>query len=206
MLKKLIAILSVSAILTGCAATGTTTPEEPGSEEPVAVELPAPSEEEGNYAADASSINFENLDQYLGRDDVVYIDIRDYNDYAKKHFKNFEVLPYFALIWNEAAHEDETMVQLFGGPVDAPVAVYTASEDILKSMFPEDKTIFLMCQSGGRVTMMMQILEAHGYDMSKIYNVGGVGQYTDSKYDAFVTNTEEFVVEVNYSISGLTRN
>ena len=56
-------------------------------------ELPAPVKEgttEKPYAAVASSINAENLDQYLNRDDVLYIDLRDYKDYAQKHFKNFE--------------------------------------------------------------------------------------------------------------------
>ena len=62
-----------------------------------------------------------------------------------------------------------------------------------------------MCQSGGRVAQMMKILEVKGYDMSKIYNVGGVGQYTDSKYAPYLTNTGEFTVEATYIVTELTR-
>ena len=222
MLKKLIATLSIAAVLTGCSAPAAAPAEESRTDDQLIAEgwvknpedegyvkleeLPAPTSEEGNYSVDASSITSENLDQYLGRNDVVYIDLRDYNDYAKKHFKNFEAFPFFALVWNENANTDETLVQLYGGPIEETTAVYTASESIINSMFPKDKTIFLMCQSGGRVAMMMQILEDNGYDMSKIYNIGGLAQYTDSMYTDYITNTEEFMIDVDYSIDGLTRN
>jgi len=62
-----------------------------------------------------------------------------------------------------------------------------------------------MCQSGARVVWMMQILEANGYDMSKIYNVGGVGQYTAAKYAKMLTDTAEFRVNAVYSLEGVTR-
>lgn len=204
MLKKLIAVLSLSVLLTACAAPATSA-EEPANE-PVSLELPAPRSTEGDFSIDASAINQDNLDQYLGRDDVVYIDLRDYNDYAKKHFKNFEVIPFFAYIWNENAHTDESMVQIYGGSLEEPVATYTSSEAILNTIFPMDKTIFLMCQSGGRVAMMMNILEDNGYDMNKIYNIGGLAQYTDSKYRDYITDTPEFIIDVNYTIEGATRN
>ncbi|ABR50774.1 Rhodanese domain protein [Alkaliphilus metalliredigens QYMF] len=161
---------------------------------------------ENVFSADCSSINVENLDQYLNRSDVVYIDLRDYDDYAKKHFKNFEVIPYFALMFNAEAHSDETKVQLYGGVPTDPIAAYDQSDAILNEIFPKDKTIFIMCQSGARVAWMMEILEAKGYDMSKIYNVGGLGQYTDAKYAAHITDTLEFTIDVTYSMEGLTRN
>ncbi|GEM_PF-1115058 len=171
-------------------------------------ELPAPVKEgttEKPYAAVASSINAENLDQYLNRDDVLYIDLRDYKDYAQKHFKNFEVIPYFAFIFNESAHTDETKVQLYGGTPENPVAVYEESGAILNAIVPKDQTIFLMCQSGGRVTQFMNLLAAEGYDMSKIYNVGGMAQYTDSKYSKYITDTLEFTIDGTYNIEGVTR-
>ena len=122
-----------------------------------------------------------------------------------KHFRNFEVVPYFAYIFNAEANTDATKVQLYGGSIAEPVAVYEESDDLLEALFPKDKTIFLMCQSGGRVAQMMKILEVKGYDMSKIYNVGGVGQYTDSKYASLLTNTGEFTVEATYVVTELTR-
>lgn len=160
----------------------------------------------GVYSAACSSINVDNLDEYLNRSDVVYIDLRDYKDYTQKHFKNFEVIPYFAFIFNIDANTDESLVQMYGGEPTAPVAVYKESDAILNAIFPKDKTIFLMCQSGARVVWMMQILEAKGYDMSKIYNVGGVGQYSASKYAPFITDSAEFRIEATYSLDGATRN
>lgn len=172
-------------------------------------ELPAPQvdpDHENPYSAENSSVNVENLDEYLNRSNAVYIDLRDYDDYTEKHFKNFEVVPFFAFLFNEEANTNEEMIQLYGGTPEEPVDVYEQSDAILGSIFPKDKVIFLTCQSGGRVPHLMNILEAKGYDMDKIYNVGGVGQYTDSKYKEYLTDTLEFKVDVDYSVEGLTRN
>ena len=137
----------------------------------------------------------------MDRDDVLFIDLRDYNDYAKKHLRNFEVIPYFAYIFNANAGT-EGFPQLFGGTVTEPVATYEYSEDILEALFPKDATIFLMCQSGGRVTQCMNLLEALGWDMSKIYNVGGMGQFTADGFKAWTTDSEEFGLEATYTIAG----
>ena len=58
-----------------------------------------------------------------------------------------------------------------------------------------------MCQSGGRVAMLMKMLAANGYDMSKIYNIGGMAQYTAEQYREFLTDTEELTVEAKYIIN-----
>ncbi|MFI3284015.1 MAG: rhodanese-like domain-containing protein [Erysipelotrichaceae bacterium] len=157
--------------------------------------------ETNNYAAGCSSITVDNLVDYLGRDDVVYIDLRDYADYASKHLKNFESVPYFALVFDASAGTDG-FPQLYSGEVTAPVAVYEESDAILAQLFPEDQVIFLMCQSGGRVVNMMKLLEAKGYDMSLIYNVGGMGQYTDSSFREYTTDTGEIAIEVTYNVNG----
>jgi rhodanese-related sulfurtransferase len=83
--------------------------------------------------------------------------------------------------------------------------VYEESDDLLEALFPKDKTLFLMCQSGARVVQMMNILKAKGYDMSKIYNVGGMAQFTDSKYASKITNTGEFTIEGSYRVNEVTR-
>jgi len=158
-----------------------------------------------NFTTSCAGINSENLHQYLGRDDVVYIDLRDYSDYAKKHLKNFEVLPYFAAIFNAEAHTDATKPQLYGGSTAEPVAVYEESDALLNAMIPTDKTVFLMCQSGGRVAQMMTLLNAKGYDMTKIYNVGGMGQYTADEYAEWTTDNAELTITATYAFEGLTR-
>jgi rhodanese-related sulfurtransferase len=229
MLKKLLIIALASLALVGCAKAKSDAelvaegwvknPTENGyvfqEELPAARDLtkkytPSQGAAEVNCAADSyaaacSGISPENLDKFLNRDDVVYIDVRDFKDYTQKHFKNFEVIPYFAYIFNAAANTDPTMVQLFGGTPVAPVAVYNESVAILNAIFPKDQTIFIMCQSGARVVWMMQILAANGYDMSKIYNVGGVGQYTASKYAKHITDTAEFRIDAVYKVEGATR-
>ena len=62
-----------------------------------------------------------------------------------------------------------------------------------------------MCQSGGRVNNMMKILSARGWDMSKIYNIGGMAHYAGAEYRSLVTDTPEIFVEATCSFEGLTR-
>ena len=90
--------------------------------------------------------------------------------------------------------------------VTEPVATYQESDDLLQVLFPKNKTIFLMCQSGGRVAQLMTLLNAKGYDMSKIYNVGGMGQFTAPEYADYTVDALEFKVNATYAIEGLTRN
>ena len=98
------------------------------------------------------------------------------------------------------------MIQLYGGTVTEPIATYQESDDLLQVLFPKNKTIFLMCQSGGRVAQLMTLLNAKGYDMSKIYNVGGMGQFTAPEYADYTVDALEFKVNATYAIEGLTRN
>ena len=223
-MKKLIALLAALLVLAGCSsAPAQKTDEELMAEGWVknplengyvaaAAELPAPVDttktyknsdgnevacEAGNYSADCSSINKDNLQDYLNRDDVLYIDLRDYADYTGKHLRNFEVIPYFAYIMG-------TEGQLFSGDTTAPVATYEESVELMEVLFPKDATIFLMCQSGGRVAKCIQLLEALGWDTSKIYNVGGMGQFTSDALVAVTSNPAEMKLEATYSFEGLT--
>ncbi|MBQ6594509.1 MAG: hypothetical protein IJH78_02475 [Clostridia bacterium] len=161
--------------------------------------------EEGNFGPTCSAITAENLRQYMFRSDVVYIDLRDYEDYAKKHLKGFEVIPYLALIFNANADKDASLPQLYGGDPTDPVPVYAESDEILAALFPKNKTLFVMCQGGGRASQMMNILKARGWDMSRIYNVGGMGHYTGPEYRDLTTDTPEIVLTCTYSFEGLTR-
>ena len=205
-LKKVLSLLLILAIvLTGCAqaqapAQAPTPDPAPVVQEETPAELPAAQKVEGDYTFENSGINHENFLDYMNREDSVYIDLRNYEDYSKKHFKNFEVIPFFAYIYNENAGS-EGFPQLFRGTHDAPDAVYDSSLAILNALFPKDKNLMIMCQSGGRVAMLMKILAAEGYDMSKVYNIGGMAQYTGEQYRDFMTDTEELNVEVNYIIN-----
>ena len=223
-MKKLIALLAALLVLAGCSSA----PAQKTDEELMAegwvknplengyvaapAELPAPVDttktyknaeekevacEAGNYSAACSSINASNLQDWLNRDDVLYIDLRDYADFGGKHLRNFEVIPYFAYIYG-------TDGQLFSGDVTAPVATYEESVEIMEVLFPKDATLFLMCQSGGRVAKCIQLLEALGWDTSKIYNVGGMGQFTSDALVSVTSNPAEMKLEATYSFEGLT--
>lgn len=161
--------------------------------------------EEGNFGPTCSAINNENLRQYLGRSDIMYIDLRDHSDYIKKHLRNFESIPFFGLVYNKDAHTDASLPQLYGGDSTNPVPVYEESDELLNALFPKNKTLFIMCQSGGRVKVLMNILAARGWDMSKVYNVGGMAQYSGPEYRDIVTDTPELTMTVTYSTEGLTR-
>lgn len=230
-MKKFMTAALAMLMLAGCssaaesAPAATACPECPVCEEAAPVEtavqaeLPAPRDTTKQYKPDEKSdpvdctedtflpgcaaINNENLLDYLNRDDVYYIDLRDFGDYAKKHFRNFECIPYFALIYSKEGGEGIT--QLYSGDVTDPVATYEESDELLEVFFPKDKTLFLMCQSGGRVAQMMNILKAKGYDMSKVYNITGMGNFTDPKYADITVDTAEIGLEATYSFEGLTR-
>ena len=62
-----------------------------------------------------------------------------------------------------------------------------------------------MCQSGGRVNNMMKLLSARGWDMSKIYNIGGMAHYSGAEYRSIVTDTPEIIIEATYNFDALTR-
>lgn len=159
----------------------------------------------GDFGPTCSAINSENLREYLNRSDVYYIDTRDHNDYMKKHLRNFEVIPFFGLIFNANAHTDATLPQLYGGTPTEPVPVYEESDALLEALFPKDKTLFIMCQSGGRVGMLMNILSARGWDMSKVYNIGGMAQYGGNEYRDLIVDTPEMILTPVYTMEGLTR-
>lgn len=159
----------------------------------------------GDFGPTCSAITSANLKEYLNRSDVYYIDTRDHNDYMKKHLRNFEVIPFFGLVFNANAHTDATLPQLYGGTPTEPVPVYEESDDLLKALFPQDKVLFIMCQSGGRVGMLMNILKARGWDMSKVYNIGGMAQYGGAEYRDLIVDTPEMILTPVYTMEGLTR-
>ena len=203
-MKKFAIVFAAVVMFVSCAANNTAAPAQKA--------LPAPTDmskaeaKDNPFAAAASSINVSNLFDYFGRDDVFYIDLRDFGDYQKKHLRNFECVPFFAYIYNADANTDSSKVQLYGGTPTEPVPVYEESDELLEVLIPKDKTVFLMCQSGARVAMCMQILEARGWDMLKIYNVGGMGQYTAGEYAGYTVDAPEFGVNATYSINNVRRN
>mgnify|MGYP005793850189 FL=1 len=169
-------------------------------------ELPKPevtSGLRGEFGID-KNINEKTIDDYLGRDDSVYRDMRmlkdpgDYeaiggDSYLSGFVKGFEVVPYPYLVnvsgLPEEVGDTYTGKTLFTEKDGEYTANYEESMDILEYLFPKDKNIFLMCGGGGYAGMTKILLVALGWDADKIYNVGGYWYY-DGDNNVEVKNTK----------------
>lgn len=157
-------------------------------------DLPAPELSEGQRGELGidKNINEATIDQYLGRSDAVYRDMRMLEDpgdyeaiggdaYLSGFVDGFEVVP-FPFIINveglpEAVGDTYTGETLFTQENGEYRANYAESMEVLEALFPKDKVIFLMCGGGGYSGMMKNMLVKLGWDGSKIYDVGGYWFY-----------------------------
>ena len=153
----------------------------------------------GELGIDAN-INEANIDEYLGRADTVYRDVRMLEDpanwgaledgdrFLSGYVRGFEVIPLpFLVSFTDAYREQlagQGVTDLYAGDslytLDADgsyVANFAESLDILEAIFPKDKKIFLMCGGGGYAGMTKDLLVALGWDADQIYNVGGYWYY-----------------------------
>ena len=158
--------------------------------------LPKPEISEGirgeQFGID-KNINESTIDEYLGRSDSVYRDMRMLKDpgnyeaiggdsYLSGFVEGFEVIPYPYLTnvtgLPEEVGETYTGATLFTQDESGNyVANYEESMEILEAIFPRDKNIFLMCGGGGYAGMTKTMLVALGWDENKIYNVGAYWSY-----------------------------
>lgn len=139
------------------------------------------------------NINEDTIDNYLGREDSVYRDMRMLVDpasydaiggdsYLSGFVKGFEVVPYPYLVNVTglpevvgSSYQGET---LFTQNEDGTYkANYKESMEVLEYLFPKDKYIFLMCGGGGYAGMTKNLLVSLGWDETKIYNTGGFWYY-----------------------------
>lgn len=184
-MKKISLLLAACLLctMTGCAETSSLAP------------LPSPEPAEGlrgeQFGID-KNINEETIDQYLGRQDSVYRDMRMLKDEAayeaiggdsmlSGYVEGFEIVPYPYLVNVEGLPAE--VGSTYSGPTlyshddSGYHANYEESEEILEYLFPKDKNIFLMCGGGGYAGMMKNMLGELGWDTSKIYNTGGFWFY-----------------------------
>lgn len=162
--------------------------------DPILATLPTPevtSGQRGELGIDAN-VNESTIDQYLGRSDSVYRDVRmleDPGNYAaiggdamlSGFVDGFEVVPYPYLVNVEGlpdavgtTYQGNTLFTSHDGTYTPN---YEESTAILESLFPKDKTIFLMCGGGGYSGMLKNMLVSLGWDANKIYDVGGYWYY-----------------------------
>ena len=158
--------------------------------------LPASEPDETNMFGVDKNINMETLDQYLGRDDVVYRDVRmlfDPADYAAiggnadlaSTVEGFRIVPYpylatLSALPVDGAYAGDTLYTLTwneDGSIASADANYEESLLVLEDLFPKDKAIFLMCGGGGYAGMTKSLLIFLGWDPELLYNVGGNWAY-----------------------------
>ena len=158
--------------------------------------LPKPEISEGirgeQFGID-KNINESTIDEYLGRSDSVYRDMRMLKDpgnyeaiggdsYLSGFVNGFEVVP-FPYLTNVTGLPEEVGETYTGDTLFTQddsgnyVANYEESMEILETIFPKDKNIFLMCGGGGYAGMTKTMLVALGWDEDKIYNVGAFWSY-----------------------------
>jgi rhodanese-related sulfurtransferase len=171
--------------------------------------LPKPSITEGQRGQLGidKNINEETIDNYLGREDSVYRDMRMLKDpgnyeaiggdsYLSGIVKGFEVVPYPYLTEVKGlpkevgdSYKGKTLFkQLEDGTYKAN---YKESLELLEYLFPKDKNIFLMCGGGGYAGMTKQLLVSLGWDENKIYNVGGYWYY-NGKNNIEIKNNNKY--------------
>ena len=183
-MKKILSLICILALMLslGCMA--------------FADALPASEPDETNMFGVDKNINMETLDQYLGRDDVAYRDVRmlfDPADYAAiggnadlaSTVEGFRIVPYPYLATLSAlpvagAYDGDTLFTLTwneDGSIATATANYEESMLVLEDLFPKDKAIFLMCGGGGYAGMTKSLLIFLGWDPALLYNVGGNWSY-----------------------------
>ncbi|MBQ8193050.1 MAG: hypothetical protein IJZ46_03160 [Bacilli bacterium] len=170
----------------------------------------------GVYGID-KNINEKTIDNYLGRSDAVYRDVRMLEDTATWENKGgernltgfvegFEVIPYAYLTEFPQEYIDQKASENVSGLYQGKtlfhldeegnyIANYEESMEILEYIFPKDKNIFIMCGAGGYANFTKKMLVSLGWDESKIYNVGGYWNYEGNRA---ISTINEHGSEVTY--------
>ena len=189
-MKKIILSLMVLTLLfTGCSNN---------SSENNFTYIPEKINAEGTSIED-SSVTTQNIDNYLFRDDVIYVDLRPYAEIAREgHIAGFSFYPFYDLIATKEGAIDQNKNpkdnRLFKmkneagklGEVGNFIPTYEESEFILNDLFPKDKYIFAITISCNESVYFLNLLKQYGYDASKLYNIGGFSINTGFENKAYI--------------------
>lgn len=207
--------VATAGFLAGCASEKPAAEQTPAAQTPVAPEgtlpeLPASNPDPESMFGVDLNINMETIDQYLGRDDVVYRDVRmlfDPADYAaiggnadlSATIDGFKIVPYpylatLSALPVEGAYAGETAFSVTwneDGSIASATPNYEESTVILDDLFPKDKAIFLMCGGGGYAGMTKALLIQLGWDADKLYNIGGNWTYQGKNAKELIVYSEK---------------
>ena len=130
---------------------------------------------DGNYRVDVSTpfptdITMENLDSYLGLSNVLYIDLRDFDEKIDDgYIDGFTFLPFYDYL------EVQNILKRTDNTWDFTPSVIN-NFFAINALFDQDKIIFLVDSNGERSGFVKEALEFLGYD--DVYNIGAVSDYT----------------------------
>jgi len=222
-MKKIILCLFI-ACLCACSAPQTSepipTPEE--IDVPGTLNLPVKEIPESTLMS-KSPITPKNLDDYMFRDDCVYLDTRyPYQFYQEGAVAGFMNLPFYEYIADFNKETDAlftiTKKTLEDGSVILPgnpgsfEANYEESEELIKDLIPKGKNILVIATAGVESSYFLNLLIQLGYDPSMLYNVGsfttGMGDdiayrsYENAKY--IIPPMELYETKITYNWENLT--
>ena len=168
-MRKFICLIIAFFLLTGC------------NDESI---KEVPLKTSNDNSAVSSPVNSHNLDEYMFRDDVQYVDLRSSKMILEEGYvAGFEFIPFYDLIASFSGSEtlyrmenkkDDDGNRIAAGQVGSFVAIYEESEVTIKSMFSTTKHIFLISQGGSESSYLINLLIQLGYNQNLLYNVGGV--------------------------------
>ena len=213
-MRKILLLLVI--FLSACSYSGK---ENVVSEEDINTDLPVKTIL--NNKISDSPLNPKNIDNYLFRDDCVYIDTRSPKQfYEEGAIAGFVNVPFYDYICDFKKGTDAlftfTKVSddvLLGDP-GSFIPNYEESIDIINSIFPKDKYILAISTAGVESCYLLNLLEQLGYDASLLYNVGsfttGMGKdiayisYKDAKYLVKPFYLDDTVI--SFKIDGLKKS
>jgi rhodanese-related sulfurtransferase len=186
-MKKLLVI--IAAVMLTLTLAGCTKEVEVPVIEYVDREVEVEVEVEKELPVIPAEVTMADLDMYLGRPDVQYVDLRNFDDkMAAGYISGFEFIPFFDYLEYEGI-----LVRTDGDWVfDADDIKLAAG---LRALFNDDKTIFLMCGSGTRAGYVKAALEELGYD--DVINVGGISTYLDGDAVNAVPGDDSYTINMD---------
>ena len=218
-MKKVLILLLVLC-LCGCNAQKNI--DEPtNNETPKVIELPV-KENPNSTIMSESPITPLNIDNYMFREDCVYLDTRSPEQfYMEGSIAGFINLPFYEYVadFNVNVEALFTIKKIkngdeiiYPGDPGSFVANYEESEDLIKDLIPMDKNLLIIATAGVESCYLMNLLIQLGYDPAHMYNVGsfttGMGSdvayrsYSEAKY--LVQPFELYDTKITYDWTSLT--
>jgi len=202
--KKIISLLLVVLLITGCNKESVTKSSQ----------IPSKINSTDNDPI-TSPINTLNLDEYMFREDVQYVDLRSSRMVLEEGYvAGFEFIPFYNVV--ASFSEKSALYQMkrttdnegnvyFAGEIGGFVAQFEESQTVIETLFDKNKYIFFISQGGTECGYMINLLIQLGYNSKLLYNVGGVSNsegvasyrsIETNKY--YVSGIGDFGVDVSY--------